>query len=145
METQGTTRHNEPILLIRRCRWVMMAVILCDMTLTMIGQPSAYWTDPSKVDEGNKLFHAIMSKGPVVSIAVDALYLLGAYLLVTKLPVRLATALMLALMFGHYFGASSWLYMRFKLGAAGVISYGVLIAVVLTWVGMPPPRRGAKN
>jgi hypothetical protein len=97
------------------------------------------------VDEGNKLFHAIMSKGPAVSVTVDALYLLGAYMLVTKLPARLATALMLALMFGHYFGASSWLYMRFKLGAAGVIGYGVLIAVVLTWVGMPRSRSGSPN
>jgi len=136
-----TTHRNEAILLIRRCRWVMLVMILCDMTLTMIGQPPAYWTDPSKVDEGNKLFHLIMSKGPAVSMAVDALYLLGAYLLVTKLPARLGTALMLALMFGHYFGASSWLYMRFKLGAAGVIGYGVLIAVVLTWVGMPRQRQ----
>ena len=145
METLDTTQRDEPVILIRRCRWVMMAMILADITLTMIGQPREYWTDPSKVHEGNELFHFIMSKGPAVSITVDVLYLLGAYLLVTKLPVRLGTALMLALMFGHYFGASSWLYMRFHLGAAGVISYGVLIAVVLTWVGMPRPRSGSTN
>jgi len=147
METQSTTKRDEPVILIRRWRWVMMAMILADITLTLVGQPREYWTDPSKVHEGNELFHFIMSKGAAVSILVDVFYLLGAFLFVSKLPVRLGTALMLSLMFGHYFGASSWLYMRFHLGAAGVISYGVLIAVVLTWVGMPSqrPPSGAAN
>ncbi len=123
--------------LVRRLRWVMLAVILIDITATLTGQPSTYWSDPRTVEEGNRLFHWIMSQGYHVSLFVDLFYVGGSFLLVTYLPWRLGLSLLFALILGHFFGGSSWLCYRFQLGAMGMILYGVLLAITLVAVGFP--------
>ena len=121
--------------LIRRLRWVMVAVILVDMLLTWIGQPASYWSDPSTVHEGNRLFHWVMTKGYLVALLVKLLYTAGTFLLVSILPWRLGLILLFASTLGHYFGASTWLCYRYQLGATGMVLYGVLLATVIMAVG----------
>ena len=123
--------------LVRRLRWVMVAVILIDMAITLIGQPASYWSDPATVHEGNRLFHWIMSKGYQVTLLADLIYVGGSFFLVSILPWRLGLTLLFALVLGHYFGASTWLCFRYQLGAAGMVLYGVLLATVLVAVGFP--------
>ncbi|HRQ90750.1 MAG TPA: hypothetical protein PLA50_18300 [Bacteroidia bacterium] len=113
----------------------MVAVILIDMVATLAGQPPSYWSDPGTVDEGNRLFRWIMSKGFVVALLAKLLYAGGSFLLVSVLPWRLGLTLLFALVLGHYFGASTWLCYRYQLGAAGMVLYGVLLAAALVVVG----------
>ncbi len=128
--------------LVKRLRWVMTAVILVDIALTLSGQPPSYWKDPSTVDEGNRLFHQIMSKGIMVTLLVDLIYVSGSVLLVSILPWRVGLTLLLALVLGHFFGGSTWLCFRYQLGATGMVLYGLLLAVVFVIVAFP---LGPKN
>lgn len=112
----------------------MLAVIFFDMSITLIGQPTSYWSNPSTVREENELYHLIMSKGVGTLMLTDLVYLTGSFLLVTFLPVRLAAALLFALIFGHFFGGSTWLCFHFKLGVTGIVIYGILLSAVIVEV-----------
>lgn len=134
--------------LVRRLRWVVVAVILVDLGLTYLGQPKTYWADPSTVDEGNRLFHLTMSQGYPISFLIDAVYVVGCVVLVTILPWRLGLTFGLALVLGHFFGGSTWLCFRFQFGAQAMIGYAVVLAVALVAVGSAAfngPRRHAAD
>lgn len=113
----------------------MAGVILFDMAATFVGQPASYWSNPSTVHEGNRLFHWVMSQGYLVALLVDAVYLVGSVFLVSILPWRLGLTLLFALVLGHYFGGSTWLCFRYGLGAQGMVLYGLLVAAALVTVG----------
>lgn len=131
--------------IVRRLRWVMLAVILFDIAITLYSQPASYWTDPSTVEEGNRLFHLIMAKGYKVSLLVDVFYVGGSFLLVSILPWRLALLLLLSLVLGHFFGASTWLCFYYQLGAKAMVLYGVLVSAVLVFVGFPLKKPKAES
>lgn len=129
----------------RRLRWIMLAVIVFDISMTFLGQPPSYWTQPATVDEGNRLFHLVMSQGWLFTLLVDAVYLAGSFALVSFLPWRAGLALLLALVFGHFFGGSTWLFFRFKLGAQAFILYGALLSVLIVAVGLRPEKKAAQQ
>jgi hypothetical protein len=123
---------------IRRMRWLMTAVILFDIVITLHGQPASYWTDPSTVREENEWFHFIMSKGPVVSMVTDIFYLAGSFLLVSCLPARPAIALMSALVLGHFTGGASWLCFHHRLGVQALVIYAAVLGSLIAWIGFSP-------
>ena len=126
--------------LIRRLRWVMMAVILFDIVITLLGQPASYWTDPSTAREENQWFHFIMSQGHWVSILTDVLYLTGSFLLVTYLPWRIALTLLFALILGHFVGGASWLCFYHRLGVQALVIYAAVLGGVMVFACFRPRR-----
>lgn len=118
-----------PLQVIRRIRWVMIGMILFDIAVTYAGQPSSYWKDPSTVQEGNRLWHSVMTKGPGPAVAGNIAYLVLAYALASLPTWRLAGLFTAAFMFGHFFGASTWITYHFKLGAMGMVVYALFAAI----------------
>jgi len=57
------------------------------------------------------------------------------FYLVSVLPRRLASIALFSVIFGHYFGASSWLMFNFHLGIFAPIVYGILLSICLVALG----------
>ena len=56
----------------RRCRFclLMLVVYAADISLTLVGQPAAYWEgDYSLAQEGNPLVHPFLARSPWVFVA----------------------------------------------------------------------------
>ena len=123
--------------IVRRLRWIMMAVILFDMINTLLGQPGSYWHHPFNVDEGNHLSRFFMTRGYLVFCIYDLAYLTVAFLMASMLPRRVALIVIFAFILGHYFGASTWLNNRWNFGTHGVVIYGIILAMILVRAAFP--------
>jgi hypothetical protein len=126
---------------VQRLRWVMLGVILFDNINTLFGQSSNYWQHPETVQEGNHLTHLFISRGYIPFCLYELVYMAAAFLLASVAPRQLALVIILAFIFGHYYGASTWLAHRWHLGTEGTVIYGILLAVVLVLSALPPPTK----
>jgi hypothetical protein len=111
--------------------WVLIAVMLFDFGVTIAGQPSGYWHDPSLADEGNPLFRVAMLKGWPFYFAAILAYVTAVAALVTWLPRRIGLTTGLAFLLVHYLAGSTWLLFHFHLGLMGPILYAVAISMAL--------------
>ena len=127
--------------IVKRLRWVMLGVILFDNINTLVGQPSSYWQHPETVQEGNHLTHFFISRGFMPFCLYELVYMAAAFLLASIAPRRLALVIILAFIFGHYYGASTWLAHRWHLGTAGTVIYGTILAVILVRSAFPPQSK----
>jgi len=121
----------------KRLRWVMLCVILFDFLNTCLGQPGTYWSHPETAVEGNSLFRFFMVLGPVAFLAFEAAYIAAALLVASMSCRRGALVGIMAYIFGHFYGASTWLGNRWHLGAIGFIAYGVVLAAVIVGIAFP--------
>src|SRR5262245_10678922 len=81
-----------------------------DGSITLYGQPSAYWAgDHSKVLEGTPGFRILLTYGPAAFVAGEAIWILAFVGLILMLPSTLALAVCLQFTLGHTTGAFSWL------------------------------------
>lgn len=122
-------------------RWLVVPVIAVDTVCTLVGQPASYWNSPLSGEEGNPFFEWFLLRGYSFFLITSAIYVLIAFLLSSYLPQKLARVVMLSYIFGHYFGASTWLTYRFNMGMSGPIIYGILIAMAFTLLD----SRGLRN
>lgn len=127
--------------IVRRLRWVMLGVILFDNINTLAGQPGIYWQHPETVQEGNHLTHFFISRGWMFFCLYEVAYMAGIFLLASIVPRPLALVVMFAFIFGHYYGASTWLADRWHLGTQGTVIYGIILAAIVVWVAFPPPGK----
>jgi hypothetical protein len=135
-------RPNERM---KRLRWVMLAVILFDNLNTLFGQPATYWLHPETVQEGNRLTHIFISKGWAWFVGYEIIYMSVAYLLACIPSSRIALTIMLSFIFGHYYGASTWLAHRWGLGTEGTVVYAIALSFVLVIaVFRPDLKDGAR-
>ena len=114
-----------------KLRWLLVAVIVFDFGVTILGQPVSYWTNPLTADEGNPVFRWFMVRGAVCYFAFILSYIAGVLALVTVLPRQAAIITGLVFLLSHYFAASTWLSYHFKLSMAGPILYAVVLSIVL--------------
>jgi hypothetical protein len=114
-----------------KLRWLLVAVILFDFAVTILGQPASYWHDPLSADEGNALFRWFMVRGAVCYFAFILSYVVGVWALVTALPRKAALITGLIFLLAHYFAASTWLSYHFRLSMAGPIMYAVVLSIAL--------------
>src|SRR4051812_36133099 len=115
----------------RRLRWVMLAVIFFDNINTLFGQPTTYWMHPETVQEGNRLTHIFISKGWTWFVGYEIVYMSVAFLLACIPSRRIALTIALSFIFGHYYGASTWLADRWHLGTEGTVIYAAVLSAVL--------------
>ena len=119
----------------------MLGVILLNLLLSVLGQPASYWHHPETADESNHLFHFFMVLGPAAWFAFEAIYLAVAFVVASLACGRGALIGIFSYIFGHYFGASTGLVFFCRLGSAGFIIYGIVLACMIVAVMFPPPPR----
>jgi len=124
-------------IVVKRLRWVMLGAILFDNINTLVGQPSSYWQHPETVQEGNHLTHWFISRGCMSFCLYELAYMAGTFLLVSIIPRRLALVVILAFIFGHYYGASTWLAHRWHLGTQGTVIYAIILAAIVVLAAFP--------
>jgi len=87
---------------------VLLAAL--DGSVTLYGQPSAYWAgDHSQVREGTPGFRILLTHGPAAFVAGLAVWVLAFVGLILLLPSTLALAMCLQFTLGHTIGAFSWI------------------------------------
>jgi len=87
---------------------VLLAVL--DGSVTLIGQPAAYWAgDHARVLEGTPGFRILLTYGPAAYIAGLTVWVLAFVGMILLLPSTLALAVCLQFTLGHTIGAFSWI------------------------------------
>ena len=114
-----------------RLTWLLLAVIAFDFAVTILGQPSRYWTNPASANEGNRLFAWFMVRGPVAYAGLILAYMTGVAVLVRMLPRQTAIITGLVFLLAHYFAGSTWLTFHFHLGMVGPVAYAVVLSMAL--------------
>jgi Na+/H+ antiporter NhaB len=100
----------------------------CDVSLTLLGQPSAYWQESySQADEANPLVRPVLQTSPWAFVGLAVVELIVVAVLLRFLPRRFAKGFMLLVVFVHTLAACGWLLRR---GGWWWIGCVVLMAVV---------------
>lgn len=126
----------------KRLRWVMLAAIILDYAVTLFGQPASYWLHPETVIEGDQMFRVFMLRGWKASVLFELFYLAVAFLLVSVLNATPALICLFAYLFGHYYGASTWLFFPWRLGMEAPVVYGILLSAIIVLMALPKAKNG---
>jgi hypothetical protein len=109
-------------------------VYVCDVGLTLLGQPAAYWAgDHGVALEINPLARALLIRGPIPFLGAAVVWAAVFTVLISSWRSRLVVVLAYLLTFGHAIGASTWLV---SYGWPGLFAaVGLLIAAerLLHW------------
>ena len=124
--------------IVSRLRWLMSAAILLDFFVTLLGQPHTYWRHPGTVNEADPLFAFFLLRGWIAGVLFYLVYLVSTYLLVSIDSRNTALVCIFAMVFGHFSGASSWLFFRWRLGMQAPVLYGALLSTVIVLLAVPP-------
>lgn len=136
--------------MVRRLRMVMVGAILFSMFNTLAGQPAGFWLHPEQAMRGdglgihdavNHTFEFFLSQGWPLYVLSSLIYLAVAWGVVTFLPRKAAFVTALSVIFGHFYGGSNWLAVRWHLGFSGVALYSVGLSAAMAWVVSPIPSR----
>jgi hypothetical protein len=126
--------------IVKRLRWVMLAVMLFSVINTLAGQPKSFWHNPETAIRGdglsihnqtNHVFEFFLGHGWQAYLAASLIYLLAAFLLVSLLPKRAALVTAFSFILGHFFGGSNWLAVRWHFGVEGPTVYGIVLSTIL--------------
>ena len=109
--------------------------MLFDFFLTLVFQSESFWNkNISTANEMNDLFRYFSNFGPSVFVASMIVYMALMFLLILYLPTYPGYVASLALILGHYFGASTWLVWSFKLGVQGAVFYGIFLSFIFVYL-----------
>ena len=111
--------------------WLLLAVIAFDFGVTLVGQPSSYWSDPHTAREANPLFPWFMVRGIAWYVALILAYVISVATLLRVLPKQGAIVTGLVFLLSHYFATCTWLMLRFGLGMTGPIIYAAILSIAL--------------
>ena len=126
----------------KRIRFLALFTILIDIALTLFGQSKEYWHQAATVREGNELFQFFGEIDPTTFVTSLFSYAAIMFLLISFVPSRIAYAGSLALIFGHYYGASSWLTWFYGFGVQAAVIYAVLLSLALVYLDTEICSRG---
>jgi hypothetical protein len=136
-------------LIVKRLRWVMLGVMLFSMIATLAGQPRVFWTSPERAirfdglsiyDHTNHKFEFFLGHGWEAYLLACAVYFGAAFALVSVLPRRPALIAMFSFIFGHFYGGSNRLAVRWHYGVVGPMAYQFAPAIFLTLAAFPVPE-----
>lgn len=101
----------------RRAFWLLVpptAICLLDYGLTLAGQSNVYWSgDYTAVNEGSPSFAYYLTVHPLVAVAAGFVWIAIFSTIILLLPETISLIVAIAVLFGHTFGALSWLMFRF--------------------------------
>jgi hypothetical protein len=143
---------DDPI--VKRLRWLMLGVMLFSMVATLSGQPPDFLAHPegairfdglSIYDLTNHKFEFFLGHGWEAYVVACSVYFGAAFALVSILPRRLALIAIFSFIFGHFYGGSNWLAVRWHSGVLGPMAYSFVPSILLTLAAFPSPEnpRGA--
>ncbi len=119
-----------------------------DAVLTLLGQSPEYWAgNYGQVSELSPTFHHLLATHPLAFVVGIAGWILVFTGLILLLPETLALATSVAVVFGHTWGATSWLLYHFQYGYQACIGLFILTAIGLAlgirwgW-GAAPSQKG---
>ena len=121
---------------LKRLRWVMIAALVGDLAITLLGQPAIYWLQPAAVRESNHLVAPVLSRGILTTALLMLVGVVGLLYTVSCLPRKFALMLILAVTFTGYFGISSWLVYDFRLGSIAEMIGAAFFAIILVVCGL---------
>lgn len=124
-----------------RLWWVMLAVIAFDFAITLLGQPSSYWSDPHTAREANHLFAWFMTRGIFCYLAFVLTYVGLVGILVRSLPGQSGLITGFVFLLSHYFAGCTWLTLRFGLGMFGPALYALLLSIAIISITTPGNKR----
>lgn len=113
-------------------------MLFLDATLTLSGQPEAYWLgDSSQVNEGSPDFKALLAIDPLAFVLGAVGWLGIVALLLILLPRSLAFSVSAIVTIGHSVGASTWLLHRgtaydYQLSMLMCAVIGVVLSLAFT-------------
>lgn len=106
-----------------------MVLCLLDGTVTLYGQPTAYWTDGyTTVREGNPLAAWLLTIHPLAFAASAVPYLLLVFTFIWLLPWRGALAVSILVSLAHLVGLATWGFVLFRLPATAGSAHPVVRA-----------------
>jgi hypothetical protein len=126
---------------VRRLRWLMIAVMFFDMVNTLLFQPKAYWRHPEHALEQNKFFFIFLSRGLAVYLPMSLVYAAAVFWFVSVIPKRLALCVITSFILGHYYGACTWLDGYWRFGITGPVIYGVVLGVIFVLLAFPASQQ----
>lgn len=118
----------------------MLAVIAFDFAVTLLGQPSSYWTDPHTAREAN-LFAWFMTRGIICYLAFVLSYIGFVGALVKILPGKSGLVTGFVFLLSHYFAGCTWLTLRFDLGMFGPAVYALVLSIAIVSILQPSNER----
>jgi hypothetical protein len=119
-----------------RLKYVALLVILIDVTVTLLGHPAGYWSNPKLTNEGNQMFKYFALSGGAAFLGSLAVYATVVFLGLKYFPGRAALIACYAFILGHFFGASTWIRYYFGFGTSAVVYYAIglsILIVFLSW------------
>jgi hypothetical protein len=125
---------------IKRLRWMMVVMILSDLTVTLIGQPSSYWHHPETMHEANSVSRLFLGYGWWAYFLYDLVYAFGAFQLVSRLSRSIASVSVFAFILGHFNGVSCWFFYQWRMGMEAPVIYGTILGVVIVLMAFSRSR-----
>lgn len=128
--------------MVRRLRWLLAALIIFSIAITLAGQPAGYWRNSALAIRGdglsinnltNHTFEFFLGNGWMPYVAATLLYLAVTFLLVSVLPRKLALVFIFSLLFAHYYDVSNWLATGWHLGIGGPTYLGYILALLIAF------------
>jgi len=113
-----------------------ISLCLLDHAVTLIGQSPLYWRGNYAVaEEGNSLFLRFLQKHPLVFEAGVLAWILFFCAVICFVPRRAALAVSAAIVLGHAWGTSTWIYYRWAHGYWIVIGLYFASGIIMayTW------------
>ena len=117
--------------------WMFFPILLpyiCDITLTLIGQPEQYWQgNYLAVAEANPISHWFLAKHPVVYILYSIARFLGYGLFIAILPLKFSRIVSIFLILAHTVGAYGWAKNVFYVGYWERVGLLILPAILIAY------------
>lgn len=137
--------------MIQRLRWVMLGVMFFSMFATLAAQSAEFWQagfwhGPSKAmrfdglsiySHTNPMFTFFLGHGWLPYLLACLIYFAMAFGLVSVLPKKPALIAIFAFIFGHFYGGSNWLVVRWQMEIQGFMAYGIIVGIALTVALLP--------
>ena len=116
-------------------RWVVIGVILLDVTNTLLGQPTGYWLRPELVHEANSVSHFLLMHGWYAYLLVMGLvYCSLIFWLVSILPRTWALICSFYFILVSFIGASNWFFYEWRMGMESPVIIGIVISLAIVWL-----------
>lgn len=109
-------------------------VFLCDGSITLYGQPEAYWAgNYSLANESFPAFNWALQQHPLVFVLQSLCWVTVFCLLILTLPDFASEVLSFALVQGHTWGVMTWLVYTLQLNYYICLLYFLCVSVALVY------------
>ena len=131
------TDFNKPTQSHAKKYWLCLPfilVFLCDGSITLYGQPAAYWAGQyTLANESFPAFNWALQQHPLMFVLLSLCWGVVFCLLIIKLPDFASEVLSLALVQGHTWGVTTWLVYTLQLNYYICLLYFIGIATVFIY------------